>query len=75
MKQYILRRYMVTDLGRFNFPDENLNENQKALHIEFYSKTQNFEIDLESKERDIIQFSKIDKKGNLLIASIEPIAA
>ena len=74
MKEYVIRRYIITDLGRFNFPDEILNGKQKLLHIRHYEE-QNFIIDLESKERDTIQFSKIDSKGNLMIASIEPIAA
>lgn len=74
MKEYVIRRYIITDLGRFNFPDEKANEHKRLLHIEHYTK-QNFMIDLESKERDTIQFSKIDSKGNLMIASIEPIAA
>jgi hypothetical protein len=74
MKEYNIRRYIITDLGRFDLPGETANEKKRLLHIEHYTQ-ENFTIDFESKELDIIQFSKIDSKGNLMIASIEPIAA
>lgn len=74
MKEYNIRRYIITDLGRFDLPGETANEKKRLLHIEHYIK-EDFTIDFESKELDIIQFSKIDKKGNLMITSIDLITA
>ena len=68
MKTKVLRRVIITDLGRMTFPEELLNANQFDLHLKHYL-SQGFETVFNTP--DNIELTKNDSKGNLMIVYID----